>query len=366
MTLRVSVFGGLTVTGSDGGRYAFRGVRQRALFAYLALSPAHEFSRSHLAELLWPDVSEEEARHSLRQSLSLVRRELGLDSAALTLDGDRVRLEADRFETDVDLLRALAASADPADWCRVSDVYHGELLAGLELGGTPFDDWLALQRRVNGELAVATLARVADAQSSAGDVVGAIVTARRIVLLDPFDEVERRRLMRLLVRHGRSASALREYCDFSKLLRDHLDVEPSSETTHLYQSVLEGHREVPADESHLLRTYALALEQLPDCVVVTDLATRIVGFSPVAEHQFGLRKEDVIGKTPAILHGGNLETVFPIQFTRLALTHGRWTETVQLTTHDGGVHPMRRSVITLRSPSGRAIGAFGMSVPSTS
>jgi PAS domain S-box-containing protein len=366
MTLRVSVFGGFTVTGRNGERYAFRGARQRALLAYLALSPAHEFSRLHLAELLWPDAPEDESRHSLRQCLSLLRRELGPDSGALTLDGDRVRLEADRFETDVALLHQLAASADPSDWNRVSDVYHGELLAGLELGGTPFDDWLALQRRITSEVAVATLARVAEVQTSAGDLSGAIVTVRRIVVLDPFDEVERRHLMRLLVSHGRSASAIREYCDFSTLLREHLAVEPSSETTHLYQSVIEGHRETPAYEAGMLQTYARALEQLPDCVVITDLATRIVGFSPVAEHQFGLRKAEVVGKTPAILHGRDLQTVFPLQFTHLALTHGRWTETVQLTTYDGGIHPMRRSVVTLRSPSGRAIGAFGMSVLSRS
>jgi DNA-binding SARP family transcriptional activator len=75
MTLRVSVFGGLTVTGRNGERYAFRGTRQRALLAYLALSPMHEFSRLHLAELLWPDAPEEEGRHSLRQSISLIRLE---------------------------------------------------------------------------------------------------------------------------------------------------------------------------------------------------------------------------------------------------------------------------------------------------
>jgi PAS domain S-box-containing protein len=366
MTLRMSVFGGFTVTGQNGERYAFRGTRQRALLAYLALSPGRDFSRLHLAELLWPDAPEDEARHSLRQCLSLLRRELGPDAGVLLVDGDRVRLEAGRFETDFAMLHHLATSAESSDWNRVSELYHGELLAGLDLGGTPFDDWLALARRVTSELAVATLARVAEAQTSAGDLSAAIVTVRRIVLLDPFDEVERRRLMRLLVSHGRSASAIREYCDFSKLLREHLAVEPSSETTHLYQSVIERHREVPDDAAGMLQTYARALEQLPDCVVVTDLATRIVGFSPVAEQQFGLSKDEVIGKTPAILHGRNLDTAFPLQFTHLALTHGRWTETVRLTTYDGGIHPMRRSVVTLRSPSGRAIGAFGMSVLSKS
>jgi len=360
MPLQVTAFGEFTVASTNRKLYAVRGVRQRALLAYLALSPRNEFSRTHLAGLLWPDVSEDEARHSLRQCLSLIRRALGSDADALKLDGDLVALERERFVTDVERLHSLAASTDPADWSDAGALCRGELLAGIDLGGTPFDDWLAHQRRISSDKAMAVLARVADTQAAGGDVAGAIATLRRGVLLDPFDEAVRRTLMQLLVRAGRSASAIREYREFCELLRDQLDVEPSTETKQLYRTALASHEGTPADELDMLRTYAGALEQLPDCVVITDLATRIVGFSPVAEHSFGLRKADVIGKTPAILHPAHDESGVPLQLTHLALTHGRWTETVELTML-GGVRSLRRSVVTLRSPSGRAIGAFGVS-----
>jgi PAS domain S-box-containing protein len=365
MTLQVTAFGEFAIASENRQRYAFSGARQRALLAYLALSSRNEFSRTHLAGLLWPDVSEDEARHSLRQCLSTIRRALGTDAEALMLEGDRVGLDRGRFVTDVERLRVLASSADPADWQVVSDLCRGELLAGLDLGGTPFDEWLAHQRRISSDETIAALLRVADAQASMGDVAGAISTLRRTVLLDPFDEAGRRSLMRLLLRDGRSAMAIREYREFSTLLREQLDVAPSAETKQLYHAALEGHEGTSEDESDMLKSYAGVLEQLPDCVIVTDLMTRIVGFSPVAEHSFGLRKEDVVGKTPAILHASDHETAVPLQLTHLALTHGRWTETVELTTHDGGVRSMRRSVVTLRAPSGRAIGAFGMSSGST-
>jgi PAS domain S-box-containing protein len=179
--------------------------------------------------------------------------------------------------------------------------------------------------------------------------------------LDPLDEVERRRLMRLLVLHGNSTSAIREYRDFAQLLQTQLAIEPSLETNRLYRSILELHASPSSAEAGLLESYALALEQLPDGIIVTDLAARIIGFNPAAERSFGWRKQDVVGKTPAILHAQADEASMTEQFMRLALAHGRWTETVHFATHDGDVRRMRRSVVALRSPSGKPIGAFGMS-----
>jgi PAS domain S-box-containing protein len=361
MALQVTAFGEFTIASGNRKRYPVGGARQRALLAYLALSARNEFSRGHLAGLLWPEVSEDEARHSLRQCLSTIRRALGVDAGALTLEGDRVGLDRAQFQTDVDRLRQLGSSANPSDWQGAGELCRGELLAGLDLGGTPFDEWLTHQRRVSSDETIAVLLRVADAQAEAGDIVSAVATLRRTFVLDPFDETGRRKLMRLLLRDGRSAAAIREYREFSTLLREQLDVAPSVETEQLYREALESHGGGSENESELLTAYAGALEQFPDCVIVTDLATRIVGFSPVAEHSFGMRKEDVVGKTPAILHADNHETAIPLQLTDLALAHGRWTETVELTTHDGGIRSMRRSVVTLRGPSGRPIGAFGVS-----
>jgi DNA-binding SARP family transcriptional activator len=134
MGLRIDMFGGLQVT-KNGEKLELHGVRQRALVGYLALSP-HDFSRAHLAGLLWPDVSDDEARHSLRQCLSVIRRDLGPAAALLMFDNDRIGLDPARYTTDVARFYELSAGTKRSDWRAASTLYSGELLAGIDLDGT--------------------------------------------------------------------------------------------------------------------------------------------------------------------------------------------------------------------------------------
>jgi hypothetical protein len=60
---------GVPVTG-------FRSDKVRALLAYLAVEPGRPWSRSTLADLLWPDRPEGVARSNLRSALSNLRRVL--------------------------------------------------------------------------------------------------------------------------------------------------------------------------------------------------------------------------------------------------------------------------------------------------
>ena len=53
----------------------------RAFLAYLALSPAMSRSREHLAGTFWGRSAEEQARASLRQTLSSARRALSAADA---------------------------------------------------------------------------------------------------------------------------------------------------------------------------------------------------------------------------------------------------------------------------------------------
>src|SRR5438093_13141914 len=63
-----------------------------ALLAYLAMSPDQTASREELAALLWGDCLDQQARHSLRQALASLRKELG-DARVFTADTKMVRLE---------------------------------------------------------------------------------------------------------------------------------------------------------------------------------------------------------------------------------------------------------------------------------
>ncbi|MGV6850491.1 MAG: hypothetical protein ACWA5A_19130 [Marinibacterium sp.] len=89
----------------------------------LALSPASAIARDRLAATLWPDRAEDQARASLRQELSSLRRMLAPQQGIITAESACVRID-----------RACLSSefGAPGD---------GEFLEGLELKSEPFDDW---------------------------------------------------------------------------------------------------------------------------------------------------------------------------------------------------------------------------------
>src|SRR5213078_250582 len=84
MPLRLSTFGGLSLTGESGlvtGAATQR--RKLALLAVLATGGERGVSRDRLLALFWSESDAEHARHALTQSLSALRRELGSDDLFL-------------------------------------------------------------------------------------------------------------------------------------------------------------------------------------------------------------------------------------------------------------------------------------------
>lgn len=98
------------------------GRRGQALLAYLALEPRRRASRSAAMTLLWGDRSDEQARASLRQELATLKK--ALPEGTLMADRTDIWLED----------TALAPGGS------------GEILAGLDLPGEAFEDWLRQAR----------------------------------------------------------------------------------------------------------------------------------------------------------------------------------------------------------------------------
>ena len=75
--------------------------KAEVLLAFLALTPGIRHPRDRLINLLWSDRSDEQARNSLRQCLSTIRKALG-DSADLALQIDRttVCLKAETLDVE--------------------------------------------------------------------------------------------------------------------------------------------------------------------------------------------------------------------------------------------------------------------------
>lgn len=149
------------------GALAIRGVlgcaqglarRTQAVLTAMALAPANWVSREQLCALLWPDRSDAQARQSLSQALSALRR--GLGEAAILADRNAAGLASQEIVVDVVRFSELAAHGDLVSLGEAASLLHGPLLPGFFVGVDSFDDWLALERARIGSEAVSAMLRL--------------------------------------------------------------------------------------------------------------------------------------------------------------------------------------------------------------
>ena len=101
VAVRLALLGGFAARDGAGRDTAIGSRKAQALLAYLALSPGKPQPREKLASLLWSDRSEAQARASLRQALSELRRALPEhDPPLLKAERDGVWLDPDGVEVD--------------------------------------------------------------------------------------------------------------------------------------------------------------------------------------------------------------------------------------------------------------------------
>ncbi len=124
--LRLTLFGSFSLADASGAEIALSSRKARALLAYLALSPGLSRSREEIMALLWSDRGEAQARGSLRQVLSGLRKKLGEAEDVLRIDNDKVALDPGKLT--------------------VADSNGQDLLAGFHLNDAAFEEWLRDER----------------------------------------------------------------------------------------------------------------------------------------------------------------------------------------------------------------------------
>src|SRR5262245_4952105 len=237
--LCLQLFGGFRAWLDPGDVVRMPTRKAEALLAYLALPAGQTHPRDKLASLLWGELSEAQARASLRQSLFRLRRALGAaEMGRLRVGGDGVALDPTGVAVDVAAFEQAMATTSPAALARAAEIYQGDLLAGLAVAEPPFEEWLLAERERLRERALEALARLLAHHRSAGDLDAAVRTALQLAALDPLQESVHRTLMRLYVDLGRRGAALRQYQHCVAVLRRELGVEPEHKTQQLYQLVL--------------------------------------------------------------------------------------------------------------------------------
>ena len=235
----------------------FKSNKVRALLAYLAVEADRPHRREALAGLLWPDRSDRDALSNLRYALASLRRSIGDHTATppfllITPQTIQFNPASDHWLDVAELERQIADSrwpmadgkwqiANGAEPVSAQSLYRGSFLAGFSIGdAAPFEEWALLRREQISLQVMSLLGSLAAYHEARGDYPAAQACARQQVALEPWSEEAHRTLMRVLTLDGQRSAALHQYCTCRDLLRDELGVEPTEETTALYEAIRAG------------------------------------------------------------------------------------------------------------------------------
>ncbi len=238
--LEIRLLGTLQIVRANSPITDFISNKVPALLAYLGVTHrAH--SRDKLAALLWGEMPDADAKNNLRQALANLRKFVDDE---LTITRDSIECTGDVFldSTQFDSALRIASSLDPeAASVILTDslaLYRGDFLEGFHVRDAPdFEDWMLAERARLRELALQSLHTLTQFHTSRGNFTEAMTFASRLLAFDPWREEAHRQLMLLQARTGQLSAALSQYETCKKILEKELGVQPSLDTTALYERI---------------------------------------------------------------------------------------------------------------------------------
>ncbi len=264
--LQLDLLGDLQMRFASGSLLTVSAKKSQALLAYLGVKPSQRVSREKIASLLWSSTGPDQARQSLRQTLSTLRKELAQlspDEKILIEENDLLGLDESLVSCDVAAFESLVAGGTEESLMRASHLYRGDFLDGFQINEERFDQWVIAERDRLHRMALRGHMQLIELQTRRGTFDEAINTAQRSLRIDILQEPVHRALMRLYMQSGDLVNALQQYETCAKVLKRELRIEPDAETKAL-------HREITQLRAKSSAQAASAEEQRKNVLIVED------------------------------------------------------------------------------------------------
>lgn len=251
--LGVVTFGGLTFHSTNLKKQIPLSPKEGELLAMVVTQPSKHLRKARIIADLWPDRSDNDARNALNTCLWELKKKLERQQLASELDHLHVTRDAVLYSGDAQVdsheFSAVALSflsapgSDRAALDQDQSVsaaldaitsYKGAFLEGYD------SDWIGPERTRFEEL-YCRICRHSSHLFAERDRIGsAIECSRRILRIDPYHEGAHIDLIRLLALNGQRASALRQYGQYSDILKHDLGIEPPAAASMLRASIISG------------------------------------------------------------------------------------------------------------------------------
>jgi TolB-like protein/DNA-binding SARP family transcriptional activator len=234
-TFRLQTLGRLALRGPAGVAPASDFAQQNrrlALLAAVAAAGERGRNRDQLLLFFWPDASQQRARHSLEQTLYLIRKSV---DAEVFLGVNPLRLNADVMTSDVEDFEAAIGAGDLET---AAELYEGQFLEGFYLTEAPeFEQWMDGERSRLEALYLKALERLAEGAERAGDSGAAAAWWRKLSEADPLSTRYALGLMRGLASTGDHAAALRHARSHERLVKEELGAGAGPEIAALAEEI---------------------------------------------------------------------------------------------------------------------------------
>ena len=244
-TLNISVLGHLQFSAGKTILDQFESNKVRALLAYLIVEMDRPHSREALAELIWPESPTPSSLANLRYALADLRKVIGDEKENphyLLVSRDSLQFNPHSdHNLDSTAFIELLNSGDIEKLKQGLALYRDDFLAGFpSIESDPLEEWILIKREQFKQQAIHALRLLTDHHEQRGEYQQALPSARRQVELEPWLEEAHQQLMRVLALDGQRSAALTQYETCRRVLASELDVEPTLETTQLYESIRNG------------------------------------------------------------------------------------------------------------------------------
>jgi predicted ATPase/DNA-binding SARP family transcriptional activator len=256
---RLKLFGEVCLEGPGYESRNFGTIRAAKLLVILSLTRSARMPREHLAEQLWPDDLYDATRLRLRQEIHRLKKALGPAEGMVVTTTTDVGLDRSMFETDIDILKQIVQKDGTAkEGFDVETLFKNEFLPA-------WDEVWTMAERAPAE-ALQLQAAIAHGQHllANGRAESALETAQWLIPKHPYNEEIRMVAVKAHGELGSLASAVAEYQQFRRGLKDALGVEPKEASEkvvkELTESLVPRARTTASVNSHLSEELSAANE----------------------------------------------------------------------------------------------------------
>jgi DNA-binding SARP family transcriptional activator len=295
---------------ADGEHVVLPRPKQQELLALLLMRRGETVSTDWLLENLWAGAPPAEARASLQNYVSQLRKALGPDVLVTRAPGYVLAVKPE--QTDVGRFERLVeegcAAERPAE--RAAKLREGlALWRGSALTEAPQSAFAEVEAARLEELRVEAFEDAIDAELALGAGAGLVSELEQMVAQEPFRERLRAQLMLALYRSGRQAAALEAFQRARATLAEELGLEPSPALRGLERAIL--NQDAALD---LPRTPALLPGERRQLATVlfADLVESAVLADELDPERFRQLLDRVLSLAGAALerHGGTIDRSF--------------------------------------------------------